>query len=322
MVGGLKSMKIATMRALKPEFLADLKEGVLAPLTEMVKSDTSLCLELRGNSINIYYRGGSLMKVKSSRSVGTYSISFDKSYFRDGESINLPQRNISSRSDVKQWISVSPYLKRAMDNRFARKQNSEREFQQLLLRDNNFGSVANGTDYYICDIEYQSEYGRFDMIAVNWPSTPIDRQKSNDRRLAFVEVKYGDGALRGRAGLHDHIKHINNCVQMSEQLDGLKREMVEVFDQKHNLGLISCKARLTSFSDETPLLLLALINHDPGSEILRSQLDTLPDSPYVELRIATASFLGYGLYEQGIHPLDTARKYLGRYIYHKDSAPL
>lgn len=310
------------MRTLKSTFLNDLKQGVLSPLTELVKSDTSLCLELRGDYVNIYYRGGNLMRVHATKLAGAYKMFFDPKFFDSNNTVDLPQADVRSSDDVKQWISVSPYLKRAMDNRFAKKRNSEREFQQLLLRDNNFGSVANGTDYYICDIEYQSEYGRFDMIAVNWPSTPIDRQKSNDRRLAFVEVKYGDGALRGRAGLHDHIKHINDCVQMSEKLDGLKREMVEIFDQKHNLGLISCKARLTSFSDEAPLLLLALINHDPGSEILRSQLDTLPDSPYVELRIATASFLGYGLYEQGIHPLESARKYLGRYIYHKDSAPL
>lgn len=39
------------MRRLDSGFLTDLKDGVLAKLTEMVRSDTSLCLELRGQSI-------------------------------------------------------------------------------------------------------------------------------------------------------------------------------------------------------------------------------------------------------------------------------
>ncbi|MDE0387620.1 MAG: hypothetical protein OXI75_02870 [Rhodospirillales bacterium] len=307
-------MKEATMRALKPEFLADLKEGVLAPLTEMVKSDTSLCLELRGNYINIYYRGGSLMKVKSSRPAGTYSVSFDKNYFRYGESIRLPQRNIGSSRDVEAWLHASPRLKQGMDQHFAKRKKDEREFQQLVLRDNNFGSIAESTDYYICDIEYRSRFGQFDMIAVAWPSTPQDRRRANDRRLTFVEVKHGDKALTKGAGLHAHIRDINNYAGEVENLQKIKEDMVAVFNQKWDLNLVKCKKKLSSFSDERPCLLLALVNHDPESKILARELETLPGSPHVEVCIATASFLGYGLYTQGVHSLDEARRRFGKYI--------
>ena len=93
------------MRALKNKtFLTDLKEGVLAPITEMVKSDTTLCLELRGRYINIYYRGGSLMKISTTRLAGTYSVSFNKSYFRYGDAIDLPERNIKSGRNVEAWL--------------------------------------------------------------------------------------------------------------------------------------------------------------------------------------------------------------------------
>ena len=54
-----------------------------------------------------------------------------------------------------------------MDCYFGENRSDEREFQQLMVRDNNFGSIANSTDYYVCDIEYDSDNGRFDMIAVH-----------------------------------------------------------------------------------------------------------------------------------------------------------
>jgi len=45
-------------RAISPEFLHDLKDGVLASLTNLVRRDDTLLLALRGASINVYYRGG------------------------------------------------------------------------------------------------------------------------------------------------------------------------------------------------------------------------------------------------------------------------
>ena len=156
------------MRALSEEFLADLKEGVLFPLTGMVRSDSSLCLELRGDSINIYYRGGNLMKVSALKRPDAYSIEFDLKYFNDTNRIDLPDKRI--------------------------------------------------------------------------------------------------------------------------------------------------KEELTRFSDEKPMLILALVNHDPEKSKLCKFLNKLPDSPHVELKIAKACFLGCGLYDQGIHPIDEARDRFRDYI--------
>ena len=92
--------------------------------------------------------------------------------------------------------------------------------------------------------------------------------------------------------------------------------MVGVFNQKRNLNIIDCGKDLGSFSDEKPRLLLAFVNHDPGKSKLRDLLkkDELPDSPHAELCIATASFLGYGLYDQGLHSVKEAKKRFGDYI--------
>ena len=300
-------------RALRSEFLGDLgKGGMLCSVTDMVTSDKSLCLELRGTSINVYYRGGSLMKISSSRSPMTYSLDFNKNYFKGGIVPFLPDSKINSKDDIERWIEIAPILKRSMDQHSRRRE--EREFQQIILRDNNFGSSALQTDYYICDIEYASECGQYDMIAVHWPSNGATRKVANDRRIAFIEVKYGDNALMNKSGLSAHIEDINKFAGDSNNLNMIKQEMVDVFNQKRRLGLITCNKDLRSFSDENPLLLLALVNHDPDSTTLRDVLNNLPESPHVDLHIATASFLGYGLCNQGIHPLNDAMARFGEYI--------
>ena len=290
------------MRSLNNKFIDDLKQGVLSPLLDAVKSDNSLCLELRGDSVNVYYRGGSLMKI--TQCAQGYTASFDENYFRSGKKVHLRALEIRRQEDVEKWLELSPQFKHAMDCYFGRHQWNEREFQQLIVRDNNFGSSARSTDYYICDIEYASMGMRFDMIAVHWPSTSAQRKKQYDRRLVLVEMKHGDNALKGNAGLHEHIRDVNDYLSDSGKLQNLKEDMKEVFNQKRNLGLIICRRDLNSFSGEKPILLLAFANHDPEKKALGELLKKLPETPHVEVRIATASFLGYALYDQRIYTIE------------------
>ncbi len=301
------------MRSLDDKFLDDLKSGVLRPLLDAVISDTTLCLELRGDSINIYYRGGSLMKI--TQNDHGYTSSFTESYFKCGKKVCLLPAHIQKLEDVDKWLEVSPELKHAIDRYFGKHSNDECEFQQLLVRDNNFGSIANDTDYYICDIEYASSNARFDMIAVHWPSTTAARKNQDNHRLVLIEKKHGDGALGGNSGIHKHIEDINNYLSDSKNVQDLKEDMRDVFNQKRNLGLIKCERDLNCFSNEKPILLLVLANHDPEKSALGKLLEELPESPHIDLRIATASFLGYGLYDQGIHTIEKAKELFSEYIY-------
>jgi len=66
------------MRKLEDHFLEDLKTGLLNALLNYVKADNTLDLEIRENYINIYYRGGNLLRVKWIRS--TYNYFFDEKY--------------------------------------------------------------------------------------------------------------------------------------------------------------------------------------------------------------------------------------------------
>jgi hypothetical protein len=128
------------------------------------------------------------------------------------------------------------------------------------------------------------------------------------------EVKFGDGALKGESGLHEHIDDVNGYLAVPGNLAALKEQMLCVFNQKRALGLVDCKKNLTGFSDEPPVLLLVLANHDPESTLLRELLGSLPPSPHAELRIATGSLIGYGLYDPAILTIDEACTRLGACI--------
>ncbi len=289
-------------RGLGPEFLTSLQGGLLSAVAERVRSDQSLCLEIREDSVNVYYRGGSLMRI--ARSGGAYKASFDAHYFAGSSGPSAaPEPALSQSAHVDAWIAAFPRLKEAMD---LKAPGREREIQQAILRDNNFGAGARSTDYYVCDIEYATAHGRFDIVAVRWPSTPAARKRADGHRLVFAEVKQGDGALDGPAGLHAHVRDVNQHLADPARVTAIQREMVTVFNQKRALGLVECGKDLGGFGDERPLLLLMLANHDPDKSRLRELLTTLPDSPHVDVRIATSSLMGYGLYNPGVLTLDEA----------------
>ena len=113
----------------------------------------------------------------------------------------------------------------------------------------------------------------------------------------LAEVKHGDDALTGNAGLHAHVRDLNEFLASADDVRELKDDMVQVFNQKRALGLVDCGKDLVSFSEEPPLYLLLLANHDPESTTLDRELDSMPPSPHAEVRVMRASMLGYGLYD-------------------------
>lgn len=295
------------MRGLSQSFIDDLNTGILTVLRDRVLADRSICLEIREDYVNIYYCGGNLLELKKNAS--GYTASFNTRYAKGGAaalSQSLPSAKIQTDADMAAWIAVMPALKLAMDIHQGQHPKEEREAQQLILRDNNFGGVSRATDYYICDIEYANPQGRFDLVAVHWPSSGAARKRQEGRRLVLVEAKYGDGAIADPAGIHSHVRDINAFLGDATNLQNLKDEMVGLFNQKRALGLLNCGKDLLAFSDEPPMLLLLLANHDPDSTKLRTSLTSLPPSPHADLHLATGCFMGYGLFDQAIVPLQEA----------------
>jgi hypothetical protein len=290
------------VRLLSQSFMNDLLSGRLKELLSYVKKDNTLDLEIREKAINIYYRGGNALKVKE-LSANKYNYHFEREYLKVAathleEDIN----EFKSKSD---WNSFFPLVKQAMDFYFTKHMKEEREYQQLVVRENNYSSVANSTDYFIIDIEYDNhKQARFDIVAIEWDSDTSIRKlkKAHKPKLVVIEMKYGDGAFNGKAGISKHITDFTNFIAQPQTVAEFKEEMLHVFRQKRQLGLITCLSGdgnsniVTQFADEIELIFL-IANHDPASSILRTVLNSLNNN---NLKFMTSNFTGFGLFKENV----------------------
>lgn len=277
-------------RKISDEFRDELKTGKLKKLLDYVLEDDSLCLELRGEAVNIYYRGGSLFKIDDK-----YNITFDLGYDKD--------KKLNPNPDVEEAVKSIPFYKQAMDKWFHEHPKYEREFQQIILRENNnSGKISRATDYYIVDIEYQDteNSSRFDMVAFKWPSNGAARKNTNALSLALIEVKYGDNAVGGSAGIKKHLDDLKSFINDKEKLKEFKEDMEHVFKQKCNLGLMDGLQEhqfKVSLSDDEPEVIFIFANHDPDSKKINNILSDINISDYpFKILAAQSSFMGYGLY--------------------------
>jgi hypothetical protein len=298
------------MRVLSNTFINNLVGGLLNPILERVKNDSTLCLEIREGYINIYYRGGNIIEIREKK-LSKYDASFDVKYISKPTPSKLSaikKNYVLSPSAVDLWVDAIPLLKEQMDFWFAKHPKSEREFQQLIVRENNFQGPFNETDYYIIDIEYATnDKSRFDLIAARWPSTAKDH-KVKKAGLSIIEMKYMEGALSGKAGMKKHIDDLTKFFNNPSKMNNFKKEMQGLFTQKHGLGLIKSKHTIEDFHDVRPEVIFIFANHKPASKKLYDELTAiipiLVDAPF-DLKIATSNFMGYGLYLQSMYDLNT-----------------
>ena len=303
-------------RALGEEMFNDFQKG--GPLHELltyVQNDDTLDLEFRGEyTANIYYRGGSLFRID--RSATGYMLTFDTKY------CTACDEGMEKTPSLRAAVGLIPLYKHAMDVWFAKNRKYEREFQQVVVRENNrHGAISHATDYYIVDIEYayndnvsdKKTQARFDMIAVKWLSKSNERQNPSAPTLAIIEMKYGDGALGGSAGLKKHLEDFGTLVKNGE-LDDFCADYSNVFNQKCALGLIPGKegARIKITQRDIELIFL-IANHDPNktglAKIVAEIADVTMEYPY-PIRFAYASMMGYCLYADPMKTLGEMQEML------------
>ena len=293
-------------RKLSPEFILDLQEnGMLHPLLMRVLIDDTLMLAIRNNYINIYYRGGNIIQLEE-KSKHQYEASFDENYAKPFPDLllELPEKLVGSKTSIEQWIKSIPSMKQAMDFWFHKNIKSEREFQQLIARENNYSNISNDTEYFIADIELTDvDIGaRFDMLAFKWPA---EERTSGKIQLALVEMKYGDDTLCGKSGI---LAHFN---QMSAYLtDDIKRTAIadmatEQINQLNTLGLIQhTKGKAREFKVDASHFEVIYIfaNHNPRSTVLLGELKKLREewhktaNKMFDLRFFISSTAGYAMH--------------------------
>jgi|GEM_PF-208814 len=304
-------------RFLSKEFVSDLREssGLLKPVLERVKLDDTLFLAIRSNYINIYYRGGNLLKI-SRNSNGSYVASFDTAYAKGHESlpVSFPVK-IESVEDTSSLVSKFAQLKQIMDFYFSSYPKAEREIQQLIVRQNNSSKVSNESEYFVSDIEYSDSFGtgkatfRFDVVALKWAANM--RQSATSCTVSLMELKFGDSALTGSAGIEKHLNDILNFVEDRERYSAFTDSLQRQFNQKIDLGLIrfnkSEKIDSIKLKDIKPELVFVFANHNPRSTLLHSELERLKpkiEAMPIDVKFFQSSLCGYAMHQKNMLTLE------------------
>jgi len=301
-------------RAISDTFLDDLKKGCLKEVLSAVHNDTTLIMELRGNSVIIYYRGGALYTI--TESTDGYKVSYNPAYW----DIVKKYPELTETPSIKDSVEKIALYKDQMDYHMANaKRTLEKQSQQRIVLENNIlGKVASekgGTtgDYFILDIEYAYKDGkgldaRFDAVALNFPSTGLQRKNRNNLGISFIEMKYYDSAMDGDSGIQKHINDYLAFIQRPEYHE-MCRDMEYVFYQKCVLGLIPAYTtrlqndenyyRITIDYSKVDFVFM-FANRDPDSILAKRELQEAIRIHGVEatksIYVAKSSDVGYGMF--------------------------
>lgn len=311
----------------------------------MVTKDQTLDLQIRNNYIDIYYRGGCLLKITNKKE-GVFSFNCDYLANCQGEekireALENIKQEVDCKSKVDDWLNLIPFIKQCMDHYFSKNDRSEREFQQLVVRENNHIGLLSSTtldevlfkaknkisrlsDYYICDIEYKTPTEKeVDIIAALLPG--LDRGEKQKARLSFIEMKYGDMQIDGKdSGLLTSLKYVEDMIVINGKLSEIKEEMLDNFNQKRELGLMNLSFKLVNFNELKPEFIFLLANHNPRKKSLENEvfeiLEYLSSPNYsdcFEIKFAVSTFMGYGLFQENMYSIDDFASIFKKQIYSK-----
>jgi len=272
---------------IKEEFISELLTGKLKSILKYVQLDDTLDMELRGNKVIIYYRGGAIFTIIEN----TYALVAISKEYHKKTSLTSP-----TITNFEEYIQKAKHIIDVFVNT-VKNHLWEKDIQQQIVKENNYSPNAKDTDYYIIDIEYQDK-GRFDIVAIRWDSKANIRKlpKSFTPTITVFEVKQGYSTISGESGMVSHFKDFE-IFNHSYKVEEFKDDMVAVFKQKRELGLIVDMEKYKEVKQVSQNIefVFLLANYKSQSTALSEALNDIKDCKFVY-----ANAMGYGLYERNI----------------------
>lgn len=248
------------MRGINDRFINDLKTGCLAFFLNQVKLNRDkLCLEIRDGYINIYYKGGNLLKTTQKKN--GYSFYFDARYcLNKGDDTNYEKLKVLNPSSIQDYIDNFELMMSEMDSWLEAHPKKEREFQhQLLVNNSN-----------IIDIEYATPKSKITDEKLNMR---LDMLMVEDNKLIIVENKYGVGAISGNAGVSVHYDDICKLLNTPDVYEELLQSVKNIANAKYELGLLDKPIESIDKTKTEMLFLFADFNQK--SESLKNEIKSM-----------------------------------------------
>lgn len=262
------------MRQLSKRFVESLtKAGVRKDMLDYITHDPELDMQLRGDYINVYYKGGSILKIKPK------SYFLDEMYFNDSDKMRskyakedpiIHANLVKQRDDLVKFLEdkgrIADYFSKAkaVMDKWALSLSDKVEFEEKKEQQEIAIANRRDTDFVVLDLEYAvsstSEYAyngtldkkvpRFDIIAIH------------NERLVVIELKKGLGAVSGTSGVKPHMDCFDHTIGRDNDKLFVK-EMQELLRQKQAFGLLD---KTLEIKDEKPLFMFAYANESGKDE--------------------------------------------------------
>ena len=300
-------------RSISNLFLENLKNGALHVIVDHVRVDPYLDLELRGNCVMVYYRGGKILTVYENQNLEGLA---EEYYKKESETAKI----VPSFECIHEYFAHAKHIVDIHESsRYSKL--GEKEIQQRVVYENNLSVNACNTDYFIADIEWADNDnlgGRADIVAFRWNHMG---HRKRVVQLTLIEVKQGENAIKTfendeqtSAGLRKHYTDFLSFKSNPDYVSDCAKDMLLVLKQKKELGLIKGIEKLFEktvvIEDKSgnkirknvdiepkieiePDFLFLLANYHHYSTNLQEECNSLPD----DSKFVNASFCGYGLYK-------------------------
>ena len=278
------------MRRLSDSFVDSLKSGFLSGITQAVREDHELDLEIRDNYINVYYKGNSLLKLTESIA-GRYQVEIHEKFT---EGLVIPSGLVDPET-TRRFLDAIPLLKQ--NTLKHGKRSLEIEYEQMIIRANNY-EPRNNSEYFVVDRQYTFSAGRFDLTGIFWDRN--HRKKGQEVAMCLMEVKCA--LNQDMAEVHNQLSRYYEAIE--PRAASIAEEGERIFRQKLELGLydqprerIEAMKTLTFSRDIARFqFILILVDYNPNSSMLN--LKSL-----ARLRFATqvkVFFGGFAMWQQNV----------------------
>lgn len=243
------------IRGIKKEFVNELKNGSLEFFLDKIKNEPDkYVLGIRKNYINIYYRGGNILRIRWHRG-NRYSFKFDIKYCKNKKASSKfePLLKLDS-NNAKDFIENFELMRLAMDYWFEEHRKKEREYQQRLF-------TANDC---VIDIEYAiGRSMRLDMIIVTGET------------LIVVENKYGIGAIKGNAGIRKHYEDFLKVFDKEDIYNEMLQSIANISQNMYELGLTDTVIDIQKIKNKKIIFLMA--GYNSQSILLDKQIEEIKE---------------------------------------------
>ncbi len=257
---------------LSGNFINSLAHGSLKPLLERVKIDPDLDLQIRNGYINIYYKGNNLLKVKDNEYLSVEM--HDK--FKPEISVPINLKNIEG---CKLFVDHDlPIIKEKIITNKAKSKSFEIEYEQLLIRANNYTKKVN-SEFFIVDRHFADKKDNIvDLLGI------FCQRNSRQGEIITVEPFFGEVKYSLNPDIKNIAKQINRyyskITESLQSYDKFINRIEELLHLKSELGLLEANDRLidkflkaTIDNDREKLMIvIILIDYNPYSKLYNQEV--------------------------------------------------